>query len=335
MILDTFLSTRHLTIMWLEAKIKIKWLRDKQFLPLSPAHWELYRIIHRLCWRELHDFPNLINCRDFNDKIQWLKLFDQSPEIVRCSDKIQVRDYIRERVGDQYLVKLYQIHDHFSQIDFNALPNAFVIKTNHDSGTVILVRDKSKLDYQTVEARIEAALKRPYGWMNGEWAYSYVQPKILVEELLDQKSLKPPPDYKFHCVNGYIRWLQFIFDRGNTTKECIIDANGHLTNIHFDHNMQHCENFDTPYRWIHIKNIIEKIAVGFKYVRIDVYNIKEKIYVGEMTFYPLMGCYKSEGQKKLGQLLDFDRTTIKPFLLPELEKACSRFSLYPAQSNMR
>jgi len=161
--------------------IRAKWLRDKRVLPLTSAHWELYNIIHHLCWRELHDFPNLINCRDFNDRLQWLKLFDQDPKIVQCSDKISVRDYVRERIGDGYLVELYQVHDRFAQIDFNALPNAFVIKANHDSGTVVLVRDKSKLDYDTVGARIDAALKRRYGWEKGEWAYSRIKPKVFVE----------------------------------------------------------------------------------------------------------------------------------------------------------
>ncbi len=129
----------------LSAIIKTKWLNDKRQLPLTPANYELYNIIHRRYWDILHDFPNLINCHDFNDKIQWLKLFDQSPEIVSCVDKILVRDYVRERVGEEYLVKLFQVHDYFSQIDFDALPKSFVIKTNHDAGSVILVRDKSMI----------------------------------------------------------------------------------------------------------------------------------------------------------------------------------------------
>jgi len=143
--------------------IDLKWRYDKRHLPLTPDHWELYDIIHRFCWRELGEFPNLINCRDYNDKMQWLKLFDQSKEIIRCTDKVRVRDYVRERIGEKYLVKLYQAHDHFYEIDFNALPKEFVIKANNDSGTVILVRDKSKLDYQAAAAQVEAALQQPMG----------------------------------------------------------------------------------------------------------------------------------------------------------------------------
>src|SRR5262249_33087614 len=118
---------------FLHTKIGFKWQLDKRYLPLTPEHWELYDIIHRYCWGVLGEFPNLISCRDFNDKIQWLKLFDQSEEIVRCADKVLMRDYVRERVGEQYLVKLFQVREHFSEIDFDAVPNEFVIKANNDS----------------------------------------------------------------------------------------------------------------------------------------------------------------------------------------------------------
>lgn len=314
---------------WLEAKIMAKWRSDRRHLPLTPVHYELYKIIHRLCWRELHDFPNLINCRDFNDKIQWLKLFDQSPEIIRCSDKITVRDYVRDRVGDQYLVKLYQVHEHFSQIDFGALPNAFVIKTNHDSGTVILVRDKSMVDYRAAEARIEAALKRPYGWGKGEWAYAYIQPKVFVEEFIEPDSPKPPPDYKFYCINGIVRFVHYIYDRGFDTKEQVLDPEGNDLATELYPSFKLGKGFKKPAVWNQMVSVAERLSRGFKCVRVDLFCSGDCIYAGEMTFWPMAGHYKGEGQKKMGKYLDFDRTTFKPFILPALEKSRSRFSLYP------
>lgn len=314
---------------WLEAKIMAKWRNDRRYLPLTPAHYELYKIIHRLCWRELNDFPNLVNCRDFNDKIQWLKLFDQNSEIIRCSDKITVRDYVRERVGDQYLVKLYQVHEHFSQIDFDALPNAFVIKTNHDSGTVILVRDKSKLDYRAAEARIEEALKRPYGWGNGEWAYSYIQPKVFVEEFIEPESSTPPPDYKFYCINGFVRFVHYIYDRGFDTKEQVLDSEGNDLATDLYPSFKLGKGFKKPAVWNQMVSVSESLGKGFKCVRVDLFCSGACIYVGEMTFWPMAGHYKGEGQKKMGKYLDFDRTTFKPFILPDLENSRSRFSLYP------
>ena len=312
----------------LPTRIKAKWLSDKLQLPLTPAHYELYDIIHRRYWRRLHDFPNLINCRDFNDKIQWLKLFDQSPEIIRCCDKILVRDYVRERVGEEYLVKLYQVHDHFSQIDFDALPQSFVIKTNHDCGSVILVRDKSKFDYQSAEVKMEAALKRPFGYENGEWAYAYVKPKVFVEEFIDRESATPPPDYKFYCIDGVVRFVHYIYDRGFYTKQQTLDPEGNDLATALSPKFKLSTGFRKPSVWTSMISVAERLGSGFKCVRVDLFCSGDRIYAGEMTFWPKAGYHRGEGQKKLGKFLDFDRTTFKP-LVAELEKTQSRFSLYP------
>jgi len=302
----------------LSAKIRLKWHTDKLYLLLTAEHYELYNIIHRHYWHQLHDFPDLINCRDFNDKIQWLKLFDQSPEIVRCSDKILVRDYVRERVGEEYLVKLYQVHNHFSEIDFDNLPQSFVIKTNHDSGTVILVRDKSQLDYQATAERIEVSLKNTYGWANGEWAYSYIEPKVFVEEFIEPENPKPPPDYKFYCIEGVVKFVHYIYDRGSNPKEQTIDPNGNDLGTELYPSFKLGKDFKRPNCWQEMMYVAETLSKGFKCVRVDLYCSNDQIYVGEMTFWPMAGCYKGEGQKKLGKYLDFDRTTFKPFLLSQL-----------------
>ena len=318
-----------ITSLKLALRIRWKWMQDCRHLPLTPSHQELYEIIHRHYWQVLDDFPNLVDCRDFNDRMQWLKLFDQSWEIVRCSDKILVRDCVRERVGDQYLVKLYQSCDHFSQIDFDTLPKAFVIKANHDSGTVILVRDKSKFDYETAKVRIETALRQPYGWLNGEWAYAYVQPKVLVEEFISPDDPKPPPDYKFYCVEGSVRFCHYIYDRGFDTKEQAVDPEGNdlATSLYPRFKLGH--DFQRPKLWGEMIKVAETLGRGFKSVRVDLFCTDDRIYAGEMTFWPMAGCYKGEGQKKLGRFLDFDRSTYRPLLLPELEASNSRFRFYP------
>ena len=306
---------------WCAVRIALKWLHDKRHLPLTSEHWELYDIIHHLCWRELGEFPNLINCRDFNDKIQWLKLFDQSEEIIRCSDKVLVRDYVRERVGQQYLVRLYQVHDHFSEIDFDALPKEFVIKTNHNSGTVVLVRDKSKLNYQAAEKRVEAALKQPYGWLNGEWAYSYVEPKVLVEEFIEPHNQKPPADYKFYCVDGVVKFCHYIYDRGFDTKEQTINAEGNDLAIELYPSFKPGKDFRKPALWSEMVRVAQELGRGFKCVRVDLFCPGDRIYAGEMTFWPMAGLYKGVGQRKIGKFLDFDRRTSKPLLLPRLSVA--------------
>jgi hypothetical protein len=312
------------------ALIELKWMRDKAALPLSSEHKQIYKLIHILCERELGSSPCLVNCRDFNDRIQWLKLFDQDREIVRCSDKLGVRERVRERLGDEYLTKVYQVASQFGEIKLRDLPEQFVIKANHNSGTVQVVHDRSCLDLEAARSRFDQALRRAYGWSNGEWAYAYVKPMLFVEEFLGNPStMAPPPDYKFHCCNGKVKWLQYIYDRGNKTKECIVDSDGVATGIHFDQNMIHSEEFQRPTNWIELCNTAETLAKGFKYARVDLFNLaSRRIICGEITFYPLMGCYTTKGQRILGQLLDFDRTTFKPFLIPTLEAEQSRFSLY-------
>jgi len=313
----------------LALRIRQKWILDCHFLPLTKAHRDLYEIIHRHSWHVLNDFPNLIQCRDFNDRVQWLKLFDQDRKIIRCLDKILVREHVRERVGDMYLVKLYQVHEHFSQIDFDTLPNAFVIKTNHDSGSVLLVHDKHRLDCSTAEAHFETALKQPYGWMNGEWAYAYVRRRIFVEELIASENPKHLTEFKFHCVEGKVRFCHYIYDHGLDTKGQTIDVAGNNLGYLLNPSFKLGHDFQLPEFWDEMILVAEELSYGFKCVRVDLLCAGDRIYAGEMTFWPMAGCYKGDGQKKLGRFLDFDRKSFKPFLLPELDKEYDRCSLYP------
>ncbi len=320
---------RKLGKLQLKLLLQRKWTRDCRYLPLTIAHRELYDIIHCRYRKMFGRFPDLVECQDINDRIQWLKLFDQDREIIRCANKITVRDYIREKVGDQYLVKLYQVHNHFDQIDFTALPNAFVIKTNHDSGTVFLIRNKAQMDKQSLEHRIETALRKPFGWKGGEWSYSYMPPQVLVEELINPQDHTPPPDYKFYCSEGKVKFCLYVYDRWSDLTEQCVDLVGEDLKVQMDPDLNHTTNFKRPEQWDEMIQVAEQLSQQFKFVRVDLFWTKERIYVGELTFWPYAGHCRGNGQKILGPLIDFDRTTYKPFLLPELEAECSRFNLYP------
>ncbi|MGB0128537.1 MAG: ATP-grasp fold amidoligase family protein [Rhodocyclaceae bacterium] len=300
------------------AFVPIKWVSDVKRTPLTREHYDLYKQIHRRCLQKLGRFPDLVRCPGYNDKIQWLKLFDQSEEVVLCSDKLSLRDFVERRLGPGYTPKVYQVGNTFSEIDFSALPQSFVIKTNHDSGSVILVPDKAKLDMERAKTRIERSLARRYGWKKGEWAYRWITPKVFVEEYLSPGSVSAPADYKFHCVNGQVKWLQYIFDRGRDVKETITDPAGNCLGISFDHKMRSVTGFERPAQWEQLKRVAEKLSGGLSYVRVDLYLIGDSIFVGEMTFYPKNGCYLGDGQRVLGKLLDFDRSTAKPFLCGRL-----------------
>lgn len=294
------------------ARIRFKWIRDRLRLPLKPEHWRLYQAIHRSCWRELRDFPDLVHCRDFNDRIQWLKLFDQREEMIPCSDKILVRDFIRERVGSEYLVALLQVGDRFEDIDIGALPESFVVKTNHDSGTVILVRNKSAFDQEKAREKINGSLRYRYGRENGEWAYAGVVPRVLVEEYLSPESESPPPDYKFYVVEGRTRFVHYISNRGRGTQEQTVDSEGNDLNTSLYPSFRLAHDFERPSCWKEMIRVAEAIAGDFRCVRVDLFEVAGRIFAGELTFWPMYGCYKGDGQRRLGQLLDFDRSWFRP-----------------------
>ncbi len=305
---------------WLARRILDKWNKDKLHLPLTPKHYELYETIHLAYWHKLKDFPNLIDCRDLNDKIQWLKLFDQKAEIVQCADKVSARDFVRDCVGEGYLLQMYQVKNEFSEIDLESLPKSFVIKANHDSGSVILVRDKSDFEYDSAKEFIDSALAKNYGWNGGEWAYRYIQPRVLVEEYIDPGSTSPPADYKFFCVDGTVRFVHYIYDRGADVKSQILDPKGGDMGLKLNHQHSLGTSFKRPKAWDEMIAVSESLSKEFKFVRVDLFCAGEQIYVGELTFWSMSGHYQGEDQRILGQLIDFDRTTFNPFLLPALDE---------------
>lgn len=296
-----------------------KWRADKKQLPLTSDHYEIYVNIHKASLKRLGYFPELVHCRDFNDKIQWLKLFDQDRIMIGCSDKIRVRDFVQATVGEHRLCKTYQICNHFNEIDFDALPDSFVIKTNHDSGSVILVDDKDTLDIKYASEKIEKALNRIYGWDFGEWAYAFIQPQIIIEEMIPSESNGGVADYKFYCVNGKMKFCHYIYNRKIKTKIQTLDRKGNNLELAIQPGYYLGNDFVLPTNWEEMIEIAEKLSATFKFVRIDMFNENNRIICGEMTFWPVAGLMEGDGKKDLGAFLEFDRNTFKPCLIKQLE----------------
>jgi hypothetical protein len=305
----------------LEARIRDKWRRDRRRLPLTRDHLDLYLNIHRSYWGALRRLPRLDPPRTRNEAIQWSKLFDQRPEHVTCCDKLKVRDLIRERVGPEFVVPLYQVRDHFREIDFDDLPRPIVIKPNHDSGTVLLVRDKDAFDRAAAERYIEAALARPFGWQSGEWAYSYVRPKVLVEEYLEPDAPSPPPDYKFHCDGGRVLWCGYHYDRGRAMRLQQVDRDGApIVRARLDGNWTPGADFVKPARWREMIDVAEALATGFRMLRVDLYCTGDRILVGELTLWPSSGLSDGEAFNIPGNFGDIDFSDVQPLLHPRLRK---------------
>jgi hypothetical protein len=291
-----------------------KWARDCEALPLLSSHRQLYDIIHLKYWRKFGFPPNLQSPEDFNDKVQWLKLFDQSPDMTRCADKVEARDYAEMRLDGlkgARLTKCYAVLDSPRLLDFNNLPNSFVIKANHDSGSAILVRDKRNYNLAEIKKRLKRAIAVDWGYFGGEWAYLGIQKRILVEELIDTADGRPPADWRFHCINGSIKWIQYTYDHKIDTKEIILDPDGVRLDVQMSPHFKRGEAYCLPEEWETLKLAAERLSRGWKYVRVDLYCEAGEVFFGEMTFYPKAGLYRGCGQKVLGKFMEFDRSTFK------------------------
>lgn len=305
----------------LSAAIAAKWQLDRARLPLTEEHRELYEIIHRAYWRRLEDFPHLVRCRGFNDKIQWLKLFDQSEQMPACSDKLAVREYVQSRLGSGFLPSVYQAVSTYGELDVEKLPNSFVLKTNHDSGNVVVVRDKARFDKNSAEERFTWALGRVHAWEEGEWAYAFIEPKLFAEELLLGRGSQPPPDFKFYVVEGKVRFMHYIYDRATDPKEQTVDADGRDLRIALYPHFKLGHDFRRPENWDELLHVAENLGKPFKCVRVDLYNIGTKIFFGELTFWPMGGFYQGSGQVEIGKFLDFDRSTFRPPIYGRVPRA--------------
>ena len=249
---------------------------------------------------------NLKNPKTFNEKLQWLKLYDRNPEYIKMVDKYEVREYIKEKIGEEYLIPLIGVYDKFDDIDFNKLPNQFVIKCNHDSGGLVICKDKNKLNISMARKKINKSLKRNYYYSGREWPYKNVKPKILIEKYMEDKAARELIDYKFMCFDGKPQ-LSFTcserYDDG--LKVTFFDFNWNKLPFEryypsSDKKIVKPINYDLMLKFSKI------LSDNIPFVRVDWYEINGKLYFGELTFYPGSGFEEfnpSEWDEKIGDML--------------------------------
>lgn len=286
------------------------WECDRHRHPLlQDVHRTLYFTIQAAYYEKFGIVADILNPSNYNEKIQWLKLFDQSKRMISYCDKIAVKDFIANRVGEKYVPRTLQIAKRYSDLSFSNLPNQFVIKTNHDSGSVFLIKNGDKRNMHRINQEVNYSLQRTYGTLKGEWPYMLIEKKVFIEEYLDYRANTSPIDYKFHCVNGKVRWLQYIFDRGIYTKEIIFNREFERLPMRLDTTFGSSpKQIRKPENWQEMIYVAEQLANGFKYIRVDQYNIHGKVYVGELTFFPKAGMYVNSKVNlvSFGTMLDFD-----------------------------
>ncbi|MFA6866937.1 MAG: ATP-grasp fold amidoligase family protein [Clostridia bacterium] len=233
---------------------------------------------------------NLKNPQSFNEKLQWLKLYNKNPLYTKLVDKYEVRKHISETIGKEYLIPLIGVWDKFEDIDFSKLPNQFVLKCNHDSGGLVICEDKSKIDIEKTRKKINNSLKRNYYYGHREWPYKNVKPKIVCEKYMVDESGTELKDYKFMCFNGKVK-CSFVCLNRNSPDGLNVDFYDMDWNLMpFERHYKQSGNaIPKPYNFKKMVEFAEKLSKNIPFLRVDFYETDEKLYFGELTFYPGSG----------------------------------------------
>lgn len=254
------------------------------------------------------NFLNLQNPQTFNEKLQWLKLNDRKDIYTKMVDKYEAKSYVSKIIGNKYIIPTLGIYNNFDEIDFNKLPNQFVIKCTHDSGGLVIVTDKSKLDIEKSKKKINKSLKRNYYYPGREWPYKNVKPRIIIEKYMKDNSINDLMDYKFFCFNGKCKFFKIDFNRLTKHQANYYDINGNF--LLFGEEIcppDFSKKLELPVNLKKMINLAEKLSQNITFLRVDFYEINGNIYFGELTFYPASGFGKFEPEEwdlKLGNLID-------------------------------
>ena len=292
----TFIENPQYFITSPAAKGWLNWVPDSLYLKV------LYRII---MGRKL----NLKNPKEYNEKLQWLKLNDRKPEYSTMVDKYEVRGYIEDLLGDKYLIPCLGIYDSVDDIDIDALPDRFVLKCTHDSGSVEICKDKSSFDIEGARHRLSQAMKRNYYATYREWPYKYVKPRVIAEGYLegDEGDLK---DYKVMCFNGEAKIIEVHENRfveGKVHTQTFYDREWNIVPLTQIETVTVDRPGERPRQLDEILRLSELIAKNMYHARIEWYIEGDKIYFGEITFFDGSG-FESfstpEMERMLGDMIN-------------------------------
>lgn len=266
----------------------------KKVVALIPSKmWLSWKFRQRVGYKMDWKNPNT-----YNQKLQWLKLYDRNPLYTTMVDKFEVKNYVANIIGEKYIIPTLGVWERFEDIDFEKLPNQFVLKCTHDSGGLIIVKDKSSFDIKKARKQFEIALKRnPYA-ITKEWPYKNVKPRIIAEQYMEDSTTNELRDYKFFAFNGIVKAMFVASERyGNEeTKFDFFD----MEYKHLDLRNGHPNAKILPKKpkgFDEMRHLAEVLSVGIPQVRIDFYEVDNQIYFGEMTFFHWSGLTPFEPQK--------------------------------------
>lgn len=270
---------------------KLDWVPDVTYLKL------VYRA-------NMYKKLELKNPKTFNEKLQWLKLYDRNPMYTTMVDKYEAKKYVANIIGEEYIIKTLGVWERFEDINFDALPDQFVLKTTHDSGSVVICKNKLLFNKANAQRVLERSLKTNFYFYGREWPYKNVKPRIIAEEFMVDESGKELKDYKIMCFNGVPK-CSFVCSNRSSTGLCVnfydLDWNELPFERHYPRNKN---NIDRPTKYNTMLELAQRLSKGLVFARIDFYEIYGRIYFGEITFYPGNGMEEftpEEWDYKLGR----------------------------------
>ena len=281
------------------------WMID-HVLSIMPDEMYL-KLKYRVVMKQKLD---LKNPKTFNEKLQWLKLYNRKPEYTTMVDKYTVKEYVASKIGKEYIIPTLGIWDTPNEIEWDKLPNQFVLKTTHGGGNlgVVIIKDKLTINKQIIVDKLNKALKLDLYIRSREWPYKNVERRIIAEQFMVDESGCELKDYKFFCFNGKVEYCKVDFDRSIEHRANYYDSVWSIQSWgeeccppKFDKNIQKPVNFDK------MIDLAQQLAKDIPFVRIDFYNISGRIFFGEITFFPAAGMGKFTTiniDEKLGKLLN-------------------------------
>lgn len=283
-------------IIYLMNKNFFFWMKDKTYLKLK------YRLI-------LNKKLDLNNPKTFNEKLQWLKLYDRNLNYTKMVDKYEAKKYVADIIGNEYIIKTLGIYKKFEEIDFDKLPKQFVMKPTHTSGDIFICKDKDKINYKKLRKKVNKWLKRKYYYFHREWPYKNIKPRIIIEEYMKDNTKKDElKDYKFMCFNGKVKCAFVCSDRYEKDGLKVDFYDLEWRKMPFQrHYPNSKENIPKPKNYELMIELAEKLAKGITFIRVDFYEINERVFFGELTFFPGSGFEEftpEEYDEFLGEMLD-------------------------------
>ncbi len=296
-----------------------KWLKYPEKAVCRFCRYQNYRYAHLVpdklflkCSFKTHMKAKLRLSRPvtFNEKLQWLKLYDRKPEYSMMADKVSVKQFVAEKIGADCIIPTIGVYDSVEEVPFAQLPERYVIKCTHDSKSTFVCSDKEAFDVEAVKRKLSARLKTNYYWYAREWPYKSIKPRIIVEEFIGSESGLCPVDYKFFCFNGRMEFFKIDYNRFTNRAANYYDRSLELQPFgKINSTPDPSIRLELPDNYEEMVRITEILSEGIPFVRVDLYSVRDTVYFGEMTFFPSGGIepFIGDGDEILGRYLELPK----------------------------